>query len=112
MQELDDLEAQGVIAPPNVAMPGSYTPPPFEVPVPRVPRLTSKPARLPLEGVRVVDMTAGTLALDGGLQIFSDRGYQLQSARAAVDINKGIVLGPQEVWAGPAWYPARRRLPL
>jgi len=45
----------------------------------------------------VVDMTAGTLALDGGLQIFSDRGYQLQSARAAVDINKGIVLGPQEV---------------
>ena len=45
----------------------------------------------------VVDMTAGTLALDGGLQIFSDRGYQLQSARAAVDINKGIVVGPQEV---------------
>ena len=42
-------------------------------------------------------MTAGTLALDGGLQIFSDRGYQLQSARAAVDINKGIVVGPQEV---------------
>ena len=58
MQDLDDLEAQGVIAPPTVATPDTYTPPPFEAPAPRAPRLTSKPARLPLEGVRVVDMTA------------------------------------------------------
>jgi lipopolysaccharide export system protein LptC len=45
----------------------------------------------------VVDMNAGTLELAGGINVFSDEGYELHTQSASVDINKGVVHGRQEV---------------
>ena len=44
-----------------------------------------------------VDMTAGALELTGGINVFSDQGYELHTASASVDLNKGIVHGREEV---------------
>jgi lipopolysaccharide export system protein LptC len=44
-----------------------------------------------------IDMQVGLLQLDGGLNVFSDQGYELHTASAAVDINKGVVHGREEV---------------
>ena len=45
----------------------------------------------------LIDMQAGSLQLDGGINVFSDQGYELHTARAQVDIKKGVVHGPAEV---------------
>jgi lipopolysaccharide export system protein LptC len=45
----------------------------------------------------LIDMQAGSLQLDGGINVFSDQGYTLHTASAAVDISKGVVHGRQEV---------------
>ncbi len=45
----------------------------------------------------VVDMKAGMLQLNGGINVFSDQGYELHTASASVDLNKGIVHGREEV---------------
>ena len=45
----------------------------------------------------LIDMQAGSLQLDGGINVFSDQGYELHTASAQVDINKGLVHGPAEV---------------
>ena len=45
----------------------------------------------------VVDMKAGALQLNGGINVFSDQGYELHTASAFVDINKGVVHGNEEV---------------
>jgi lipopolysaccharide export system protein LptC len=50
-----------------------------------------------------VDMDKGALALTGGIAIYSDDGYELHTARADVDLKKGIFKGPVEVTGhGPA----------
>ncbi len=45
----------------------------------------------------LIDMQAGSLQLAGGINVFSDQGYELHTATAAVDINKGVVHGREEV---------------
>jgi lipopolysaccharide export system protein LptC len=45
----------------------------------------------------VVDMKAGALELNGGINVFSDDGYELHTQSASVDLNKGVVHGHQEV---------------
>ncbi|HUO89950.1 MAG TPA: LPS export ABC transporter periplasmic protein LptC [Rhizomicrobium sp.] len=45
----------------------------------------------------LVDMDKGTLALTGGISVFSDDGYELHTARADVDLRKGLFRGPVEV---------------
>ena len=45
----------------------------------------------------VVDMKAGALDLDGGINVFSGDGYELHTQSASVDLNKGVVHGRQEV---------------
>ena len=50
-----------------------------------------------------IDMDKGSLALTGGIAIFSDDGYELHTARADVDLHKGLFKGPVEVTGqGPA----------
>jgi lipopolysaccharide export system protein LptC len=44
-----------------------------------------------------VDMDKGTLALTGGIAVFSDDGYEIHTARADVDLRKGIMTGPSRV---------------
>jgi lipopolysaccharide export system protein LptC len=44
-----------------------------------------------------VDMAAGLLELNGGINVFSDQGYELHTQSASVDLNKGVVHGHQEV---------------
>jgi lipopolysaccharide export system protein LptC len=44
-----------------------------------------------------VDMTAGALELAGGINVFSDQGYELHTASASVDLKKGVVHGHEEV---------------
>lgn len=44
-----------------------------------------------------LDMAAGQLELTGGIDVFSDRGYELHSASVSVDLDKGIVHGHQPV---------------
>jgi lipopolysaccharide export system protein LptC len=44
-----------------------------------------------------VDMAAGALELNGGINVFSDRGYELHTNSASVDLNKGVVHGHEEV---------------
>jgi lipopolysaccharide export system protein LptC len=44
-----------------------------------------------------VDMKAGALELRGGINVFSDDGYELHTQSASVDLNKGVVHGYQEV---------------
>ncbi|HWC63484.1 MAG TPA: LPS export ABC transporter periplasmic protein LptC [Rhizomicrobium sp.] len=45
----------------------------------------------------VVDMQAGTLELSGGINAFSGEGYELHTASASVDLNKGLVHGREQV---------------
>ena len=45
----------------------------------------------------LVDMDKNTLALTGGIAVFSDDGYELHTARADVDLKKGAFVGPSEV---------------
>jgi lipopolysaccharide export system protein LptC len=44
-----------------------------------------------------VDMDKGTLALSDGIAVFSDDGYEIHTARADVDLKKGILIGPSPV---------------
>jgi lipopolysaccharide export system protein LptC len=44
-----------------------------------------------------VDMAAGALELNGGINVFSDQGYELHTNSASVDLNKGVVHGHEEV---------------
>ena len=44
-----------------------------------------------------VDMAANWLALDGGLDVFTDTGYGLHTERADVDLKRNIVIGNREV---------------
>jgi lipopolysaccharide export system protein LptC len=45
----------------------------------------------------LVDMDKGTLALTGGIAVFSDDGYELHTARADVDLKRGWFHGPVTV---------------
>ncbi|HWY60312.1 MAG TPA: LPS export ABC transporter periplasmic protein LptC [Rhizomicrobium sp.] len=45
----------------------------------------------------VVDMTVGSLEMNGGINVFSDQGYELHTESASVDLNKGVVHGRQQV---------------
>jgi lipopolysaccharide export system protein LptC len=50
-----------------------------------------------------IDMDKHWLALDGGIAVFSDDGYELHTARADVDLKAGIFKGNSEVTGhGPA----------
>ena len=50
-----------------------------------------------------VDMDKGSLALDGGIAVYSDDGYELHTTRADVDLKKGLFKGPETVTGhGPA----------
>jgi lipopolysaccharide export system protein LptC len=50
-----------------------------------------------------VDMDKGSLALSGGIAVFSDDGYELHTATADVDLKKGLFRGSAEVTGqGPA----------
>jgi lipopolysaccharide export system protein LptC len=44
-----------------------------------------------------VDMEVGRLDLSGGIEVFSDGGYQLRTASASVDLKSNVVTGNQEV---------------
>jgi len=44
-----------------------------------------------------VDMDKGTLALTGGISVFSDDGYEIHTPRADVDLKKGTMRGPSPV---------------
>jgi lipopolysaccharide export system protein LptC len=44
-----------------------------------------------------VDMAANRLKLDGGIDVFTDTGYTLHTARADVDLKRDIVTGDSEV---------------
>jgi len=45
----------------------------------------------------LVDMDAGTLELGGGINVFTDQGYELHTASVSVDIKKGVVHGHETV---------------
>jgi lipopolysaccharide export system protein LptC len=45
----------------------------------------------------LVDMDKGMLALTGNISVFSDDGYELHTARADLDLKKGLFHGPVEV---------------
>ena len=45
----------------------------------------------------LIDMDKGKLALSGGIAIYSDDGYELHTARANVDLKKGLFTGPTVV---------------
>jgi lipopolysaccharide export system protein LptC len=50
-----------------------------------------------------IDMDKGALALDGGIAVYSDDGYELHTARADVDLKRGLFRGPDVVTGhGPA----------
>jgi lipopolysaccharide export system protein LptC len=44
-----------------------------------------------------VNMTANRLMLDGGIDLFTDTGYTLHTARAGVDLKRNVVQGDQEI---------------
>jgi lipopolysaccharide export system protein LptC len=44
-----------------------------------------------------IDMKAGTLDLNGGINLYTDTGYTLQTSAASLDLNKWIVHGHNEV---------------
>jgi len=44
-----------------------------------------------------VDMDKGTLALSGGIAVYSDDGYEIHTARADVDLRQGTMHGPSGV---------------
>jgi len=43
------------------------------------------------------DMNASTLALAGGISVYSDSGYEMHTATGNIDIKRGIFHGPGEV---------------
>ena len=43
------------------------------------------------------DMNASTLALDGGISVYSDSGYEMHTAKGDIDLKKGVFHGPGEV---------------
>ncbi len=45
----------------------------------------------------VVDMKAGSLELNGGINVFSEQGYELHTASAFFDLNRGVLQGREEV---------------
>ena len=45
----------------------------------------------------MADMAADNLELNGGINVFSDQGYELHTASASVDLKRGIVHGHEEV---------------
>jgi lipopolysaccharide export system protein LptC len=45
----------------------------------------------------LADMNAGLLELDGGINVFSDQGYELHTASVSVDLKKGVVHGHEPV---------------
>jgi len=45
----------------------------------------------------LVDMNANALELNGGINVFSDQGYELHTQSASVDLNKGVVHGHEQV---------------
>jgi lipopolysaccharide export system protein LptC len=50
-----------------------------------------------------VDMEKNRLSLTGGIAVYSDDGYELHTARADVDLKKGLFNGPEAVTGqGPA----------
>jgi lipopolysaccharide export system protein LptC len=44
-----------------------------------------------------VDMAAGKLEVSGGINVFSDAGYELHTSAASVDLNRGVVHGHETV---------------
>ena len=44
-----------------------------------------------------VDMDVGSLELNGGINVFSDQGYELHTPSASVDLKKGLVHGREQV---------------
>jgi lipopolysaccharide export system protein LptC len=44
-----------------------------------------------------VNMTENRLTLDGGIDLFTDTGYTLHTARAGVDLKRNVVQGDQEI---------------
>lgn len=49
----------------------------------------------------IVDSDAGSLALGGGIAIFSDQGYELHTQSAQVDLGNGVMTGPTITGHGP-----------
>jgi lipopolysaccharide export system protein LptC len=45
----------------------------------------------------LVDMDKGSLALGGGISVFTDDGYEMHTARADIDLRKGNIHGPVPV---------------
>jgi lipopolysaccharide export system protein LptC len=45
----------------------------------------------------MVDMAAGRLELNGGIDLFTDTGYELHSASASMNLKQSVVHGHQEV---------------
>jgi lipopolysaccharide export system protein LptC len=45
----------------------------------------------------LADMSVGDLELNGGINVFSDQGYELHTASASVDLKMGRVAGHEEV---------------
>jgi lipopolysaccharide export system protein LptC len=45
----------------------------------------------------LVDMDKGTLALGGGIAVFTDDGYEMHTQRADIDLKKGNIHGPVPV---------------
>ena len=45
----------------------------------------------------LADMDAGFLQLDGGINVFSDTGYELHTKSATVDLKKGVMHGHETV---------------
>ncbi len=43
------------------------------------------------------DMNASTLALDGGISVYSDSGYEMHTQKGNIDLKKGVFHGPGEV---------------
>jgi lipopolysaccharide export system protein LptC len=45
----------------------------------------------------LVDMSVGRLELSGGIDLFSDTGYELHTQAASVDLNKSLLTGHSQV---------------
>lgn len=45
----------------------------------------------------LADLNAGVLQMDGGINAFTDQGYELHTKSAFVDLNKGVVHGHEPV---------------
>lgn len=45
----------------------------------------------------VVDMSTGQLELDGGIDVFTDQGYQIHTQTASMNMKQSVIHGHQEV---------------